>query len=180
MSSRSPRLCLSGVSGRQIPISMAPRAIMFGFFWLAFLASYASAQLRVGNLTNVLPQCEDACDAYDVMTTGCNDVGVFDITYIYCECTPTNFEIIENCFDCQSVNATQEQLMQALLDDIVNTCNEKVTAPGSTVSISAQQIVPQPSSSPNNSNDARSRTIPLRCSSIVVALLAFVSALLFC
>ncbi|KAJ7258718.1 hypothetical protein B0H12DRAFT_1070106 [Mycena haematopus] len=131
-----------------------------------FLASCAAGQLRaspqfryvwplmtdkgVGNLTNVLPQCEAACDAYDVMSSDCNAVGIFDITYIYCECTPRNFGIIEECFDCQSVNATQEALMQGLLDDIVNTCNEKITAPDSTVSISAQKIVPRPSSTPNN------------------------------
>ncbi|KAJ7081589.1 hypothetical protein B0H15DRAFT_854304 [Mycena belliarum] len=113
---------------------------------LALFAPCASAQLRVGNLTNVLPQCQAACDAYAVMTTGCAGVGVYEITYIYCECTPDNFRIIEDCFNCQSVNATQEALMQALLDDIVNNCNSKELAPGSTVSISPQKIVPSPTS----------------------------------
>ncbi|KAJ6477110.1 hypothetical protein C8R47DRAFT_1075432 [Mycena vitilis] len=126
------------------------RTILVVFCLLALLAPSASAQLRVGNLTHILPQCQTACDAYDVMTTGCNGVGIYDITYIYCECTPTNLDIIEDCFNCQSVNATQEATMQQLLDDIVNMCNEKVTAQGSTVSISAQQIEPSPSTSATN------------------------------
>ncbi|KAJ7863493.1 hypothetical protein B0H14DRAFT_470029 [Mycena olivaceomarginata] len=147
------RLRLLGVPGRYIP--MAARVVLLVCLWLAFLTPHVSAQLRVGNLTHVLPQCDTQCDAYNVMSTGCNGVGVFDITYIYCECTPTNFRIIEDCFNCQSVNATQEALMQELLDDIVDTCNEKVTAPDSTVSIAPQKIDPSPSSSANNSNDAR-------------------------
>ncbi|KAJ7877007.1 hypothetical protein B0H13DRAFT_2054417 [Mycena leptocephala] len=128
--------------------------------------------LGVGNLTHVLPQCETQCDAYDVMSTECNGVGVYDITYIYCECTPTNFKIIEDCFNCQSVNATEEATMQELLDDIVDTCNEKLTAPGSTVSISPQKIVPSPSPG------AKVRTI-LWCAGLVVTL-GVVAGVLFC
>ncbi|KAJ7082996.1 hypothetical protein C8R44DRAFT_822709 [Mycena epipterygia] len=135
---------LLGVPGRYIPM-----AALMSFSLLSLLAPCASAQLHVGNLTHVLPQCQTQCDAYDVMTTECNNVGVFEITYIYCLCTPPNFKIIEDCFDCQSVNATQEAMMQELLDDIVNNCNDKLTAPGSTVSVSAQKIVPSPSSSAN-------------------------------
>ncbi|KAJ7637924.1 hypothetical protein DFH06DRAFT_1218164 [Mycena polygramma] len=150
-----PRPYLVGVPGRYIPV--VARTILLVFCLLAFLTPSASAQLRVGNLTHVLPQCQTACDAYDVMTTGCNGVGIYDITYIYCECTPTNFDIIEDCFNCQSVNATQEATMQQLLDDIVNMCNEKVTAPDSTVSISPQKIVPSPSS--GATNDARADAV---------------------
>ncbi|KAJ7037702.1 hypothetical protein C8F04DRAFT_1091284 [Mycena alexandri] len=169
-------LPLLGVPGRYIP--MVPRFGLLAFSILAFFAAHVSAQLRVGNLTHVLPQCETQCDAYDVMTTECNDVGVYDITYIYCECTPTNFEIIEDCFNCQAVNATQEALMQDLLDDIVNTCNEKVTAPGSTVSISSQKIMPSPSASAQNSNDVLARP-RLRTLGILATLGATVGVL-FC
>ncbi|KAJ7644496.1 hypothetical protein FB45DRAFT_898071 [Roridomyces roridus] len=114
----------------------------------------------VGNLSQsqVLPQCQTQCDAYNVMNTQCNAVGVFDITYIYCECTPTNFDIIESCFNCQAVNATQEAVMQQLLDDIVDECNNKIIAPDSTVTISSQKIMPSSSSTasstPSQSNDA--------------------------
>ncbi|KAF7365574.1 hypothetical protein MVEN_00430800 [Mycena venus] len=171
------RLCLLGVPGRYIP--MTSRAILLAFFWLAFLTSNVSAQLRVGNLTKVLPQCETVCDAYDVMNTECNGVGVYDITFIYCECTPTNFKIIEDCFNCQAVNASQVELMQDLLDDIVNTCNEKATAPDSTVSIPPQKIVPSPSSGTKNSNDARINVEPprLRIAAFVVALGVIVGVL---
>lgn len=46
----------------------------------------------------------------------CNNVGVYEITYIYCECTPANFKTIEACLNCMSVNATEEATMQQLLD----------------------------------------------------------------
>ncbi|KAJ7766505.1 hypothetical protein DFH07DRAFT_809157 [Mycena maculata] len=146
------RTCLLGVPGRYIP--MAARVAIIALSLLALLAPRVSAQLRVGNLTNVLPQCETQCDAYDVMTTECNGVGVYEITYIYCECTPANIGIIEACFNCQSVNATQEAEMQELLDDIVNNCNDVASAPGSTVSVSPQAIVPSPSPSTKASNAA--------------------------
>ncbi|KAJ6584492.1 hypothetical protein B0H19DRAFT_1105258 [Mycena capillaripes] len=177
----SSRLSLLGVPGRYFPMTL--RAILLALSLLAFLAPHVSAQLRVGNLTHVLPQCQTQCDAYDVLNTDCNGVGVYDITYIYCECTPANFDIIEDCFNCQSVNATQEALMQELLDDIVNMCNEKATAPGSTVSISAQKIVPSPSFSAKTSNGAHFNTTPprLRRAGIVVALGAvFGGLLVFC
>ncbi|KAJ7904819.1 hypothetical protein B0H13DRAFT_2024733 [Mycena leptocephala] len=179
MAPRSLRLCFLGVPGRYIP--MALRAIMLAFCFLAFHAPHISAQLRVGNLTHVLPQCETQCDAYDVMSTECNGVGVYDITYIYCECTPTNFKIIEDCFNCQSVNATEEATMQELLDDIVDTCNEKLTAPGSTVSISPQKIVPSPSPGAKSSNDVRIYIAPPRlwCAGLVVTL-GVVAGVLFC
>jgi len=160
---------------------MTTRAVLLAFCWLVFLVPYVSAQLRVGNLTNVLPQCETLCDAYDVMTTECNGVGIFDITYIYCECTPTNFRIIEDCFNCQSVNATEEETMQGLLDDIVNTCNEKATAPESTASISPQKIMPSPSSSANNSRDTRINIArPRLRNAAIVVILGLIIGVLFC
>ncbi|KAJ7465116.1 hypothetical protein FB451DRAFT_1262665 [Mycena latifolia] len=140
---------------------MVPRtALGVVFTLLALFTPCAPAQLRVGNLTHVLPECQTVCDAYDVMNTGCAGVGIYDITYIYCECTPENFKIIEDCFDCQSVNATQEATMQALLDDIVNNCNNKLIAPDSTVSISPQKIVPSETSTSTGqpSNNARRKT----------------------
>ncbi|KAF7308912.1 hypothetical protein MKEN_01091700 [Mycena kentingensis (nom. inval.)] len=113
---------------------------------ILLLTTTVAAQLRVGNITNVLPQCETACEAYGVMNTQCNAVGVYQITYIYCECTPTNLKIVLDCFNCQSVNATQEQLMQSLLDDIVDTCNDKSFAPDSTLSVSSLDITPSSTS----------------------------------
>ncbi|KAJ7166410.1 hypothetical protein C8R43DRAFT_194338 [Mycena crocata] len=166
---------LFGVPGRYIP--MAPRFVLLVFALLVFFAP-ASAQLRVGNLTHVLPQCQTVCDAYDVMNTGCAGVGVYDITYIYCECTPPNFKIIEDCFNCQSVNASQEALMQDLLNDIVDECNNKLVAPGSTVSVSPQKIVPSPSSSATSSNNALVIPPRSRSAGVVVALGVVVGVLL--
>ncbi|KAJ7050661.1 hypothetical protein C8F01DRAFT_1092176 [Mycena amicta] len=49
---------------------------------------------------------------------------------------------IETCFNCQSVNATQEDEFQGFLDDIVDNCNDRFGSPDSTISISAQKIQP--------------------------------------
>ncbi|KAJ7162997.1 hypothetical protein C8R46DRAFT_1102169 [Mycena filopes] len=162
---------LLSIPGRYIP--MLPQLTLLVLYILALLTTHVSAQLRVGNLTNVLPQCEPQCDAYDIMTTGCANVGVYDITYIYCECTAPNFAIIEACFNCQAVNATQEALMQELLDDIVDTCNEKATAPDSTVSIASQKITPSPSASPNHATLGIIRPLRTLGIAIVVFLAAF-------
>ncbi|KAK7023044.1 hypothetical protein R3P38DRAFT_2957213 [Favolaschia claudopus] len=159
-------------------ISTAACSILLAFLWLAVLApTQVSAQVRVGNITKALPQCVDVCDAYNVMNTQCNAVGIFDITYIYCECTPNNFRIIEDCFNCQAVNETQVELMQTLLDDIVDTCNEKVTAPDSTVQISPQKIVPSPSSNASSDLPAAVALSRLWYTVLVVALGVFVGAL---
>nr|GAT57246.1 predicted protein [Mycena chlorophos] len=112
------------------------------------------AQIRVDNLTHILPQCENVCTEFNVITTECNAVGIYDITYIYCECSPTNLQIILNCFDCQSVNETQEAIYQQLLDDVVDTCNDRVDAPDSTLTVSALSIVPSPSSSVSSTPNA--------------------------
>ncbi|KAJ6550661.1 hypothetical protein DFH09DRAFT_1168636 [Mycena vulgaris] len=162
-----PIRLLLGAPGRCIP--MASRLALLVLFLVALLAPCAAAQFRAGNLTHVLPECQTECDAYDVMTTGCASVGVYEITYIYCECTPTNFKIIEDCFNCQSVNATQEATMQGLLNDIVNNCNNKLTAPDSTISISPQKIVPSASSSAQSSSARRKSVHPGMPSSGVIA-----------
>ncbi|KAJ7058488.1 hypothetical protein C8F01DRAFT_1255641 [Mycena amicta] len=129
--------------------------ILLNILLLTTLLTPIAAQLRVGNLTHVLPQCQDVCETYDVMNTQCNAVGVFEITFIYCECTPRNLQIVLDCFDCQSVNATQQALMQDLLDDVVNTCNDRNGAPDSTLSVSSMQIVPSSSASSTPNSVAR-------------------------
>ncbi|KAJ7505766.1 hypothetical protein B0H11DRAFT_1976103 [Mycena galericulata] len=174
---RTVTFLLSGMLSRNIQV--ATRFAFLAFFLLALVTPLVSAQLRVGNLTHVLPQCVTQCDAYDVMNTECNNVGVYEITYIYCECTPPNFQIIEDCFNCQSVNATQEAEMQELLDDIVNNCNNKLTSPDSTLSISSQQIVPSAgaSSEAKTSNSARSKIVRPRLQSTGVIISVLVSFL---
>ncbi|CAK5280144.1 unnamed protein product [Mycena citricolor] len=114
------------------------------FLWHA---SFTHAQLRLGNLTGVLPQCTTQCTDYDVMTTECNNVGIYQITYIYCECSANSLQIVQDCFNCQAVNATQQKTMQGLLDDLVNTCNDKTAAPASTLTVSPLQISPSASAS---------------------------------
>ncbi|KAJ6543645.1 hypothetical protein B0H10DRAFT_2193298, partial [Mycena sp. CBHHK59/15] len=96
----------------------------------------------VGNITNILPQCQDLCVAYNVMNTNCENFNVFKQDYIACECTTPNFKIIEDCFNCQSVNATEEDTFQDVLDAIVDNCNDRFGSPGSTISIAPQKIVP--------------------------------------
>ncbi|KAJ6578719.1 hypothetical protein DFH09DRAFT_1148174 [Mycena vulgaris] len=124
---------------------MASRLALLILFLVALLVPCAAAQFRAGNLTHVLPECQ-------------TDVGVYEITYIYC--TPTNFKIVEDCFNCQSANATQEVTMQGLLNDIVNNCNNKLTTPDSTISISPQKIVPSASSSAQASSARRKSVHP--------------------
>ncbi|KAJ7630288.1 hypothetical protein FB45DRAFT_915085 [Roridomyces roridus] len=168
MTTRATRTC----SALRMPAHCIPMAfLVLSLVLLSLFTTNVSAQLRVGNLSQaqVLPQCQTQCDAYNVMNTQCNTVGVFDITYIYCECTPTNFDIIESCFNCQAVNATQEAVMQQLLDDIVDECNNKIIAPDSTVTISSQKIMPSPTGSSTQSNPAvRSRGSGLLALSLVV------------
>ncbi|KAJ7205955.1 hypothetical protein GGX14DRAFT_457750 [Mycena pura] len=163
MTAAPPRCSILGRRGRCGPF------LAFFLFYLASLVAPVAAQLRIGNLTHVLPQCQTVCDAYDVMTTECNGVGVFEITFIYCECTPQNLQIVERCFDCQSVNASQQALMQNLLDDIVNTCNDKNGAPDSTLSVSPQFIVPSSSASSASGSLHKSISdLSLRCAGGVV------------
>nr|GAT57231.1 predicted protein [Mycena chlorophos] len=135
---------------------MPPRGHLLTFL-LAGLLTRVVAQLRIDNLTQILPQCNETCTAFNVITTQCNAVGVYDVTYIYCECSSANLQIILNCFDCQSVNATEENVYQALLDDVVDTCNDRVDAPDSTLSVSALSIVPSPSSSASSTSNASAR-----------------------
>ncbi|KAF7312281.1 hypothetical protein MIND_00241100 [Mycena indigotica] len=138
-------------------------------FMVTILLAPTAAQLRVGNLTHVLPQCNNVCNAYNVMNTQCNAVGVYEITFIYCECTPTNLQIVLDCFNCQSVNTTQQQLMQELLDDIVHTCNDRTGAPDSTVTVSSLAIVPSSSSLPTPNAGTRGHE-PTQLSGAVLAL----------
>lgn len=52
---------------------------------------------------------------------------------------------------CLSLRA----MNQIIFTDIVNNCNDKLTSPDSTISISSQQIMPSPSSTAGASNSAR-------------------------
>ncbi|KAJ7863589.1 hypothetical protein B0H13DRAFT_1899593 [Mycena leptocephala] len=119
-----------------------PAFILLSVLNLPSYAQFAVFVLGVGNLTAILPQCQGLCDAYNVMVTNCQKNNIFAQGFKQCECTDPNFKVIEDCFDCQAVNATQEDVMQDLLDEIVDNCNDRFGSPDLTISIAPQKIVP--------------------------------------
>ncbi|KAJ7050665.1 hypothetical protein C8F01DRAFT_676375 [Mycena amicta] len=143
---------------------------------------HVNAETKVLPQSIILPQCQDPCTKYNDMTTYCTPDGGFLATVQFCECNPTNLTVIETCFNCQSVNATQENEFQQLLDVVVDTCNQQFGSPGNTISLSSLKIQPTaafPGSTSGKGNGASGTIASVGGLSLTVGLLLGVVGSLF-
>ncbi|KAJ7687918.1 hypothetical protein B0H17DRAFT_1332268 [Mycena rosella] len=135
-----------------------PITLFVGFTFLV-TPTYTFQISTSGNITNVIPQCQDVCDTYDQLVGTCEKTPAQGVNFEQCECTDDNFKIIDACFNCQADASGTDQL-QDILDGIASDCNNKVFQVAGT--IAPQPIVASTFALTGNTGDPAISTVNVK------------------